>query len=120
MGLPFEELAEFHAAVFIPWSPEICMLRHLFKMRVPLFVPGRNLLRNLVHISNRRLLPFPYDLPLPGSDRAFIERAHPYSPFIDTALPPADAHGIKARMYWAEYSEYLLMPMLNYFTSGAA
>jgi len=118
--IPFSELATYHAVVIVPWSPEICMLRHLFKMRVPLFVPDRPLLRNLVHVSNRRLMPYPYHLPMPGSQRRIIEEVHPYDPFWDTIRRPADARGIEARIYWAEYSEYLLLPMLQYFTSTAS
>ena len=47
--------------VIVPWSPELCMLRHLFKMRVPLVVPELSLLRNLVHVANMRLMPYPYN-----------------------------------------------------------
>lgn len=118
--IPFAELATYLAVVIIPWSPEICMLRHLFKMRVPLFVPDRGLLRNLVHVSNRRLMPYPYHLSMPGTDRQEIQAVHPYDPFWDTIRRPADARGIEARIYWTEYSEYLLLPMLQYFTSAAS
>merc|ERR1712032_753836 len=117
--IPFRELAGFHAAVVVPWSPELCMLRHLFKMAVPIFVPDRGLLRNLVHVSNSRLLPYPYFLPMPQSHRQVVEDQHPYDPFLDTDRRPSDPLGVAARSYWAEYSEYLLLPMLQYFASGA-
>merc|ERR1711879_169899 len=93
--LPFEELAKFYAVIILPWSPEICMLRHLFKMHVPLFAPDRNLLRNLVHVSNQRLMPFSYSLPMPGSDREYVDKNHPYDPFVDTARWPADVRGME-------------------------
>lgn len=117
--LPFEELAGFHAVVILPWSPELCMLRHIFRMWVPLFVPDRNLLVNLVHVSNQRLLPYPYYYPAPGSDRQVVQAVHPYDPFLDTALEFADPRGVAARAYWAEYSEYLLLPALRHFSSAA-
>merc|ERR1712137_1083184 len=47
--LHFVEIASSHAVVFVPWSPESCMLRHLIRMHVPTFVPDRALLRNLIH-----------------------------------------------------------------------
>ncbi|CAE8644314.1 unnamed protein product [Polarella glacialis] len=117
--IPFKEIAGFHAVVIVPWSPEICMLRHLFKMRMPIFVPELNLLRNLVHLGNMRFLPTPYNLPAPTSDRTFVESVHPFDPFLDTARHASDARGTMARAYWAEYSEYLLVPALQYFASSA-
>merc|ERR1711920_699109 len=102
-----------------PWSPEICMLRHLFKMRVPLFVPDRNLLRHMVHVSNQRLLPYPYNLVADRHDKAIMQSIHPYDPFLDTARGIADPIGIAARAYWTEYSEYLLLPCLTNFASTA-
>lgn len=95
------------------------MLRHIFKMHVPLFVPARNLLRNMVHVSNQRLMPYPYNLPMPISDRSTVETLHPYDSFVDTARWPASIRGIESRYYWAEYSEYLMLPCLRYFTSTA-
>ena len=56
--------------VIVPWSPELCMLRHLFKMRVPLVVPELSLLRNLVHVANMRLMPYPYNACLDTSSGA--------------------------------------------------
>lgn len=117
--VPFKELARKLAVAILPWSPEICMLRHLFKMRVPLFVPDRNLLVNMVHISNQRLLPFPYYQHVPGNDKMSMRAIHPYDPFLDTARPPGDVKGTAARAYWAEYSEYLLLPCLQHFRSAA-
>lgn len=117
--LPFEEIAEFHAVVILPWSPELCILRNLFKMRVPMFVPGRSLLRNLVHISNQRLLPSPYHLQHPGLNPTMMKAAHPYDPFLDTARPAADPIGVAARAYWAEYSEYLMLPLVRHFAGAA-
>eukprot|EP00930_Biecheleria_cincta_P078286 TRINITY_DN6570_c0_g1_i4.p1 TRINITY_DN6570_c0_g1~~TRINITY_DN6570_c0_g1_i4.p1 ORF type:complete len:267 (+),score=39.96 TRINITY_DN6570_c0_g1_i4:101-901(+) len=58
--VPFKTIAGFHAVVIVPWSPELCMLRNLFRMRMPLLVPDRSLLRNLVHVANMRIMPFPY------------------------------------------------------------
>jgi len=118
--LPFSDLAGFTAVVILPYSPESCMLRHLFKMRVPLFVPDRALLQNLVHVYNQRLLPYPYHLPAPGTDRDRMQALHRYDPFLDTVRGHADATGIAARAYWAEYSEYLMMPALEHFVSPAA
>eukprot|EP00927_Polykrikos_kofoidii_P003181 TRINITY_DN11263_c0_g1_i1.p1 TRINITY_DN11263_c0_g1~~TRINITY_DN11263_c0_g1_i1.p1 ORF type:complete len:788 (-),score=70.66 TRINITY_DN11263_c0_g1_i1:14-2377(-) len=117
--LPFKNIATFYAVVILPWSPELCMLRHLFKMRMPLFVPGRRLLRNMVHLSNQRLMPHPYNLPAPFSNRTAMERQHPLDPFVDTARWPADIFGVESRIYWAEYSEYLLLPVLQQFNSAA-
>ncbi|CAK0896629.1 unnamed protein product, partial [Prorocentrum cordatum] len=101
--VPFREIAGFHAVVVLPWSPEICMLRHLFKMRVPIFVPDRSLLRNLVHVSNR----------------SAVAEAHEFDPFLDTARPAGDMVGLEARAYWAEFSEYLLLPALHRFAGAA-
>eukprot|EP00928_Gymnodinium_smaydae_P013881 TRINITY_DN15034_c0_g2_i1.p1 TRINITY_DN15034_c0_g2~~TRINITY_DN15034_c0_g2_i1.p1 ORF type:complete len:414 (+),score=74.95 TRINITY_DN15034_c0_g2_i1:133-1242(+) len=117
--IPFRELATFNAVVILPWSPELCMLRHLFKMAVPLFVPHKSLLRNMVHISNQRLMPYPYNTPSPHSDRKSVEEVHKYDPFLDTIRWPADVKGMEARMYWAEYSEYLLLPLLQGFLGSA-
>ncbi|CAJ1340305.1 unnamed protein product [Effrenium voratum] len=117
--IPFREMASFHAVVIVPWSPELCMLRHLFKMWMPLLVPEPSLLRNLVHVANMRLLPYPYNAFDPHSNRAYVESIHPFDPFLDTAKPPADVRGVKARAYWAEYSEYLLLPELLRFASSA-
>merc|ERR1711865_936930 len=118
--LSFEALSMFRAVVFLPWSPENCMLRHLFKINIPMLVPGRGLLRHMVHISNLRYVSaVPYNLPMPGSDRQAVQAVHPYDPFLDTVLPPGDVIGIDARKYWAEYSEFLLVPHLLYFESAA-
>lgn len=64
--IPFSSMAAYHAVVIVPWSPELCMLRHLFKMRMPLLVPELSLLRNLVHVANMRLMPYPYNVRLGG------------------------------------------------------
>ncbi len=64
--IPFSSMAAYHAVVIVPWSPELCMLRHLFKMRMPLLVPELSLLRNLVHVANMRLMPYPYNVCLGG------------------------------------------------------
>ena len=117
--IPFRELAGFHAVVILPWSPELCMLRHLFKMHVPLAVPELSLLRNLVHISNMRLMPYPYNLPDPLSNREHVASIHPYDPFSDTTRSLSEARGSQARAYWAEYSEYLLLPEMLRFSSSA-
>ena len=117
--IPFAEIAQYHAVVIVPWSPELCMLRHLFKMRMPLLVPELSMLRNLVHVANQRLLPYPYHAVDPLSDRSLVDAIHPYDPFLDTARAPADERGAKARAYWAEYSEYLLLPELLRFASAA-
>ena len=117
--IPFNELAGFHAVVILPWSPELCMLRHLFKMHVPLAVPELALLRNLVHISNMRLMPYPYNLPDPQSNRRYVDSVHPYDPFSDTILTLSELRGSQARAYWAEYSEYLLLPEMIRFSSSA-
>eukprot|EP00930_Biecheleria_cincta_P030667 TRINITY_DN21244_c0_g1_i1.p1 TRINITY_DN21244_c0_g1~~TRINITY_DN21244_c0_g1_i1.p1 ORF type:complete len:444 (-),score=57.56 TRINITY_DN21244_c0_g1_i1:83-1258(-) len=117
--IPFKEIAGFNAVVIVPWSPELCMLRQLFKMRMPLVIPDLSLLRNLVHITNIRLLPYPYNLPDPLSDRAAVDAVHPFDPFLDAARTPADVRGMQARAYWAEYSEYLLLPELLRFSSTA-
>ncbi|CAK9101052.1 unnamed protein product [Durusdinium trenchii] len=93
--------------------------RHLFKMRMPLLVPQLSLLRNLVHVANMRLMPYPYNAYDPWSDRAHVAAVHPFDPFEDTVLAPSNVRGIQARAYWAEYSEYLLVPELLRFSSGA-
>eukprot|EP00438_Fugacium_kawagutii_P000253 Skav212298 [mRNA] locus=scaffold732:638132:639644:- [translate_table: standard] len=90
---------------------------------MPLFVPELSMLRNLVHVANMRLLPYPYDAFDPLSNRDLVRRVHPYNPFTDTARHPSDQHGMEARAYWAEYSErpgrYLLIPELMRFASAA-
>lgn len=121
--VPFREIArEYHATIILPWSPELCMLRHLFRMAMPVFVPSREQLANMIHLSNRRLVrrQFPYFLPVPWSDRAKVQEVHPYDPFLDTARGPADTHGMEARLYWAEYSEYVLLPELVRFDNIAS
>ena len=117
--IPFREVAGFHAVVIIPWSPELCMLRHLFKMHVPLAVPELSLLRNLVHISNMRLMPYPYNTPDPQSNRGLVDSIHPFDPFTDTTRTLSEVRGSEARAYWAEYSEYLLLPEMIRFSSSA-
>eukprot|EP00747_Dinoflagellata_sp_TGD_P062043 gnl/TRDRNA2_/TRDRNA2_152797_c1_seq2.p2 gnl/TRDRNA2_/TRDRNA2_152797_c1~~gnl/TRDRNA2_/TRDRNA2_152797_c1_seq2.p2 ORF type:complete len:163 (+),score=18.54 gnl/TRDRNA2_/TRDRNA2_152797_c1_seq2:81-569(+) len=114
-----KELAGFAAVVILPWSPESCMLRHLFKMRVPLFIPHRDLLRNMVHSANRRLLPYPYGKPAPWRIEPTMKKIHPYDPFWDTDLGQHDVRGLESRIYWTEYSEYLLLPELQHFESTA-
>lgn len=121
--VPFHELARsYHAMVILPWSPELCMLRHVFRMAMPIFVPSREQLANMVHLSNRRLVKknFPYFLPVPGSDRDKVRAVHPYDPFLDTARGPGDTHGMEARQYWSEYSEYVLLPGLVRFDNIAS
>jgi len=117
--MPFAEIAKFHAVVIVPWSPELCILRNIFKMRVPLFVPGRSLLRNMVHVMNQRLMPTPYFKRHPRLNTESMAHIHPYDPFLDTARPAGDPRGVAARTYWAEYSEFLLVPCLRHFVSAA-
>jgi len=64
-------------------------------------------------------MPYPYNKHDPHSDRELVEAVHPFDPFIDTARSTSDVIGMKARAYWAEYSEYLLMPELIHFASAA-
>merc|ERR1712232_1145904 len=92
---------------------------HVFKMHLPLFVPEKRLLRNMVHLGNQRLMPYPYNTPSPFSQRKQIEALHPYDPFQDTIRWPHDATGVASRGYWAEYSEYILLPALQRFESSA-
>eukprot|EP00930_Biecheleria_cincta_P078285 TRINITY_DN6570_c0_g1_i3.p1 TRINITY_DN6570_c0_g1~~TRINITY_DN6570_c0_g1_i3.p1 ORF type:complete len:791 (+),score=97.78 TRINITY_DN6570_c0_g1_i3:101-2473(+) len=108
--VPFKTIAGFHAVVIVPWSPELCMLRNLFRMRMPLLVPDRSLLRNLVHVANMRIMPFPYFGQHPQLDKRIVNAVHPYDPFQDTIRSAGDERGMRARAYWAEYSEYLLLP----------
>eukprot|EP00913_Durusdinium_trenchii_P014921 g13995.t1 len=62
---------------------------------------------------------YPYNAYDPWSDRAHVAAVHPFDPFEDTVLAPSNVRGIQARAYWAEYSEYLLVPELLRFSSGA-
>lgn len=113
--LRFEELAHFSAILIMPYSPQLCMPRHLFRMAMPMFVPDRNLLRNMVHVFAFR---FPWHEALRRSGLSLQGASHPFDTLEDVARPPSDRLGPPARAYWAGYSDYMLLPHLQRFSSG--
>jgi len=109
-GMPYDVLAEHRAAVLFPYDAIIFLFHELYSMRVPVFVPRelwRWLFGPLTHPSMEERL----------EDDANASRTDrpPYTPF---GMVPRRSIDVEQAAYWAAFSDWALLPHVQYFSSA--
>jgi len=114
-ALKYADFAKFHACVFWPWDAMMLLFNELYTMTMPLVLPSRRWMQQLIShsLSHTEVnwwhlreavgggLPDPSGVPFPL----------PYQPWIQ-----AD-DGLRAMSYWYQLTDFMQFPHLTYFDS---
>jgi len=114
-ALKYADFAQFHACVFWPWDVMMLLFNELYTMTMPLVLPSRRWMLQLIthSLSHTEVnwwhlreavsggLPDPTRTPFPL----------PFKPWVDSD------DGLRPLGYWYELTDFMQFPHLTYFDS---